>query len=228
MKITILTLFPEMFTGPFDYSIVKRAVDKKIVSIDIVNIRDFATDKHKSVDDHPYGGGVGMIVRVDVVDRAINAVKSEKSTIILLDPGGIPYSQSTARNLATKNHLILVCGHYEGVDQRIRKLVDMELSIGRYILTGGEIPAMVVTDSVVRLIPGVLKKEVATKLESFSREGILEYPQYTKPQTYRGMGVPEILRSGDHKNIATWRDNQAVLRSKRVRSASLKHLPNGK
>lgn len=202
MKVTILTLFPEMFRGPFDYSIVKRAVDKKLVELRFINIRDFAADKYKSVDGHPYGGGVGMILRVDVVDRALKA--AGKGHVILLDPGGKVYTQSHARALAKKDHLILLCGHYEGVDERIRTLVDEQISVGEYVLTGGEIPAMTITDSVVRLIPGVLKPE-ATQNESFSRKGEIEYPQYTQPRDYKGMKVPEILTGGNHKKITEWR-----------------------
>lgn len=214
MKITILTLFPEMFSGPFDYSIIKRAIDKKKVSINIVNIRDFATDKRKSVDDHPYGGGTGMILRVDVMAAAL---KNREGYKILLDPKGSRYTQKKARELSKMKSLVLVCGHYEGIDARIRSLVDIELSIGDYVLTGGEIPAMVIVDSVVRLIPGVLKKEEATRFESFSEGTLLEYPQYTKPQTYHGRDVPEILLSGDHKKIDAWRKTEAQRRTHLLR-----------
>lgn len=210
MKISILTLFPEMFSGPFDYSIVKRAQDKKLVTIEFVNIRDFASDKYRTVDDHPYGGGVGMILRVDVIDRALESqkskVKSLKSKTILLDPRGTPYTQKKARELATYNHLILICGHYEGVDARVRRLADESISIGDYILTGGELPAMVIADSVVRLLPGTLTHPDATALESFSDNAhALEYPQYTKPQNYKGNNVPPVLLSGNHEAIALWR-----------------------
>lgn len=219
MKLSILTLFPDMFTGPFDQSIVKRAMDKKLIDITTINIRDFAADKYKTVDGHPYGGGVGMILRVDVVDRAIKSVKSIKSInekIILLDAGGTPYSQSKAKKLSKIDHLILICGHYEGVDERIRSLIDEEISIGDYILTGGEIPAMVLTDSVVRLIPGVLAKPDATVHESFS-EPLLEYPQYTQPQTYNGVSVPPVLLSGNHKKIDDWRKNESFKRTQKQR-----------
>ena len=189
MHISILTLFPDMIRGPFDQSIIKRALDKKLITIDYINIRNFATDNYKTVDGHPYGGGLGMILRVDVVDRAIKSVKSVKGIkekIILLDAGGTPYTQKKAKDLSKIDHLILICGHYEGVDHRIRSLVSEEISIGDYVLTGGEIPAMVVTDSIVRLIPGVLGKPEATIHESFS-EPSLEYPQFTEPQTYNGL-----------------------------------------
>lgn len=208
MTISILTLFPEMFQGPFDYSIVKRAKDKEEISIHIINIRDFSTDKYKSVDDHPYGGGIGMILRVDVIDRAIQRQKvkgkRKKERTILLDPRGTPYTQAKAQELSKLDHIILVCGHYEGVDERVRQLADESISIGNYILTGGELPAMVMVDSIVRLLPAVLKQD-ATKNESFSLSGTLEYPQYTRPEEYKGMHVPEILLSGNHKKIREWR-----------------------
>jgi tRNA (guanine37-N1)-methyltransferase len=202
MKFTILTLFPEMFDGPFDSSIIKRAKMQGKISIDFINIRDFAIDKHKSVDDHPYGGGPGMILRVDVIDKALKKLKGKK---VLLDPTGLKYAQSKAREYSKLEHLILVSGHYEGVDARIDELVDEKISIGDYVLTGGEIPAMVIVDSITRLLPGVLKKEEATQSESFTQDGVLEYPQYTRPKSYKGKKVPDILISGDHKKIAAWR-----------------------
>jgi tRNA (guanine37-N1)-methyltransferase len=210
MIISILTLFPDMFAGPFSASIVKRAMDKKRITITYINIRDFAVDAYKTVDGHPYGGGAGMILRVDVVDRALQHIKKGHS--ILLDAGGTPYTQSKAKELSTLDHIILICGHYEGVDHRIRSLVDEEISIGGYVLTGGEIPAMVLTDSIVRLIPGVLAKPEATIHESFT-EPLLEYPQYTEPQLYKGLAVPPVLLSGNHKKIDDWRRNEAVKRT---------------
>lgn len=223
MYITIVTLFPEMFTGPFTESILKRAQEKKIVTIDFVHIRDFAHDSHKSVDDHPYGGGAGMILRVDVVDQAIAHAKSlhpnKHTHIILLDPQGTPYTQQKAQALAHIEHLILLCGHYEGVDERIRTLVDEEISIGDYILTCGEIPAMVLTDSIVRLLPGTLKKNGVTTNESFSGDTpLLEYPQYTSPRTYKGKSVPDILLSGHHAHILSWQEKQSIAETKRKRS----------
>lgn len=202
MKFTILTLFPEMFAGPFDYSIVKRAKNQGKISIDFVNIRDFATDTYKSVDDHPYGGGVGMILRVDVVDRAL---RNRKGKIVLLDPRGERYTQKKAREYAKLDHLVLVCGHYEGVDARVDRLVDEKLSIGDYVLTGGELPAMVIIDSITRLLPGVLKKAEATQSESFTKEGVLEFPQYTRPENYKGLKVPDVLLSGNHAEIEKWK-----------------------
>jgi len=243
MKIDILTLFPEMFKGPFDKSIIKRAVDNNLVKINIHNLRKWAKDKHKTVDDRPYGGGAGMIIRVDIIDRAISKLKTQNSKIILLSPQGKIFNQRKAQNLSKLDHLILICGHYEGFDERVRKLVDEEISIGDYVLTGGEIPAMVIVDSVVRLIPGVLKKREATKFESFSslnsefltlnsppaprlrRAGkLLEYPQYTRPVEFKGSKVPEILLSGDHKEIEKWQKKQAILRTKKRRPELLKNF----
>ncbi len=218
MRISILTLFPEMFRGPFDVSIIGRAQKKHAVDIHMVNLRDYATGAYKSVDDHPYGGGIGMILRVDVVDRAISAIKktdlSQKIHTVLLDPSGVPYKEKDAQRLTTYTHLILVCAHYEGVDERIRGLVDEEISVGDYILTGGELPAMIVTDSIVRLIPGVLTKKEATVDESFGPSGILEYPQYTRPDTYKKQKVPSILLSGNHAEIHSWRKREAQKRTK--------------
>ena len=214
MTVSILTLFPEMFQGPFDYSIVKRAKDQEKVVINLINIRDFANDKYRSVDDHPYGGGLGMIMRVDIIDAAISNAKcqipNEKTKTILLDPRGTPYTQAKAREFAKLDHLILICGHYEGVDERIRTLADESISIGDYVLTGGELPAMVITDTVARLLPGVLKKE-ATQKESFSVSHTLEYPQYTRPEEYKSLRVPNILLSGNHKKIEEWKKNNTTV-----------------
>ena len=224
MKISILTLFPEMFAGPFDHSIIKRAREKKLVDIELVNIRDFGIGKHKLVDDTPYGGGAGMIIRVDVIDKTLQNVKC-KGRIILLDPRGETFTQKKAKELAKFDHLILIAGHYEGIDERVKQyLVDEVISIGDYVLTGGEIPAMVVTDAVVRLIPGVIKKEsIAT--ESFSKPKALEYPQYTKPRVYEKYKVPEILLSGNHQAIERWRKNEALKETKSQRPDALKVTP---
>ena len=229
MHITILTLFPEMFAGPFDHSIIQRAKERERVSINLINIRDFATDKYKSVDDHPYGGGAGMVMRVDVIDRALRYVKSHQSNsvtpddlhTILLDPQGVPYSQAKAKELSAIGHLILICGHYEGVDERVRTLVDETISIGDFIVTGGEIPAMVLVDSVVRLLPGVLKKDTATLDESFTQP-LLEYPQYTRPKEFNGMAVPDVLFSGNHAAIDNWRKEQQFTNTKKRRPDLLK------
>jgi tRNA (guanine37-N1)-methyltransferase len=216
LHISVLTLFPELFVSPFSQSIIKRAIDTKKVSLEYINLRDFSTDSYKSVDDHPYGGGHGMILRVDIIDRALQNAKCKmpnaKCKTILLDPEGIPYTQSKARELSLLEDLILVCGHYEGIDERVRDLVDEEVSIGDYIVTGGEIPAMVVVDSVVRLLPQALKKSAATIDESFTNN-TLEYPQYTRPNLYNNHHVPKILLSGDHNKIAEWRIRQAKKRT---------------
>ena len=221
MDITIITLFPEMFVGPFNFSIVARAQKKQLLTIHYVNLRDFATDNYGSVDDHPYGGGHGMILRVDVIDRAIQQAKRAvrgRCFVILTSPAGTPYRQSRAAELSAYHHLIFICGHYEGIDERVRDLVDEEISIGDFVLTGGELATMVMVDSIVRLLPGVLKKKEATVDESFSTdENILEYPQYTRPEIYKRKKVPEILLSGNHKEIANWRSQQARIRTRRLR-----------
>lgn len=221
MRISVLTLFPDMFEGPLTSSIVGRAQTEGILEIAYTNLRDFSTDAYHSVDDHPYGGGVGMILRVDIIDKAIKAAKQQVPTMttrtILLDPQGKTYTQKMARELADPNtHLILIAGHYEGVDERVRTLVDEELSIGDYVTTGGELPAMVVIDSVARLLPNVLSKENATVIETFG-EGGLEYPQYTRPQEYEGKKVPDILLSGNHQAIDQWRKEQQYHKTKQKR-----------
>jgi tRNA (guanine37-N1)-methyltransferase len=219
MKIDILTLFPKMFAGPFDESIVKRAQNKGLVEINVHDLREFGEGERRTVDDRPYGGGAGMILRVDVVDKALQEIKSStishKPLTILLDATGETFNQAKARELSSLEHLILIAGHYEGVDHRIHEhLVDEVISIGNYVLTGGEIPAMVVTDTIVRLIPGVLEKPEATEIESFSREGVVEFPQYTRPEDYKGWKVPEILLSGNHKEIENWRKQSSLKKPK--------------
>jgi tRNA (guanine37-N1)-methyltransferase len=213
MKIEILTIFPQMFKGPLSQSLLKRAQEKKLVEIKIHDLRLWARDKHKTVDDKPFGGGPGMILRVDVVDRALRNLGSGHK--ILLSPQGKKLNQKLVQKLSQKKHLILVCGHYEGFDERVRSLVKEEISIGDYILTGGEIPAMVLIDAVVRLVPGVLGDEDSLKEESFSQpSGGLEYPQYTRPAEYHGKKVPAVLLSGNHEAISQWRKNQARKRTK--------------
>lgn len=203
LKIDILTLFPEMFAGPFDYSIVRRAADKSLVEIKIHNLRDWATDKYKSVDDRPYGGGAGMVMRVDIIDAAVKAMG--KGKVILLDAAGEKFTQKKAQKLAQDEHLIIVCGHYEGVDHRVHEhIADEVISIGDYVLSGGEIPAMVVVDTIVRLLPGALGNQQSLAEESHNDEGV-EYPQYTRPEDYNGWKVPEVLLSGDHKKIKQFR-----------------------
>lgn len=221
MRIDVITLFPEMFNGPLSESILKRAQERGLVEIKIHNLRKWAQDKHKTVDDRPYGGGVGMVLMVEPIYKALRELKAIssklKASTILLDPGGELFSQQKAREFSKRDHLILIAGHYESVDQRVREhLIDKELSIGDYILTGGELPAMVIIDAVSRLIPGVLGKPEATQLESFSQP-LLEYPQYTRPESFKGWKVPEILLSGNHKKIEEWRKQKSVERTKKNR-----------
>jgi tRNA (guanine37-N1)-methyltransferase len=214
MKIDILTIFPEMFEGPFRESMIKRAENKKLVKIKIHDLRVWAEDKHKTVDDKPFGGGPGMVMKAEVIDKALKALKTDKTRVVLLTPQGKTFKQKIAKKLSELKHIILICGHYEGFDERIREhLVDEEISIGDYVLTGGEIPAMVVVDAMVRLIPGVVGKKESLKEESFS-QGLLEYPQYTRPADYKEWKVPEVLLSGDHEKIKKWRKEQAEKRTK--------------
>jgi tRNA (guanine37-N1)-methyltransferase len=229
MKISILTLFPEMFTGPFDNSIIKHAQEKGLVEIEYINIRNFGIGKHKLVDDTPYGGGIGMVMRVDVIHNALFATKCapEKSCeerTILLTASGEQFKQLKAKRLAEYAHIILICGHYEGIDERIKYFIDEELSVGDFVVTGGEIPAMMITDAIVRLIPGVLT-EGATQQESFSYASddkiLLEYPQYTRPSDYDKFQVPEILLSGNHAEIEKWRQKEAINKTSKVRPEML-------
>ena len=265
MKITILTLFPEMFRGPFDHSIIKRVKEKGLVEIEYINIRDFGLGKHKVIDDTPYGGGVGMVMRVDVVHEAIEEARSRHSgrvqnlsetsvsdvrdsgpdeggrlldrggdarmteekargtseKVVLLTASGKQFKQSIAREYSQLDHIILICGHYEGIDDRIRNYIDEEISIGDFVLTGGEIPAMLIADAVTRLLPGAIT-EGSVEDESFSVEDLLEYPHYTKPQEYDGHTVPEILISGNHPKIDEWRREEAIKKTKAVRPDLLK------
>ena len=216
-EIVILTAFPKIFDSYLGESLFKRAIEKKLLKFKIVNLRDFATGKHKKIDDRPFGGGPGMVLRVDVMDRAITAVKEIINSdhpvkIILLTPQGQVYKQIIAYKLAKETNLILICGHYEGFDERIRGLVDQEISIGDYVLTGGELAAGVMVDSIVRLLPGVLGHDDSPVEESHA-EGLLEYPQYTRPEDYEGKKVPEILLSGDHARIAKWRRQESIKRT---------------
>lgn len=208
MKIDILTLFPEMFDGFKNESIIKRAIDSNKVIISTCNFRDFAKNKHKKVDDTPYGGGSGMVLMCQPIFDAIESLKTEKSKVILLSPQGKKYNQKMAYDLSKEEHLIFVCGHYEGFDERIKAICDEEVSIGDYVLTGGEIPAMVLTDSVVRLIDGVIEEESHLK-DSFN-DNLLDYPTYTKPREYKGMKVPDVLLSGNHEKIDKWRKEKQI------------------
>ena len=208
MKFDVLTLFPEMFEV-LNQSILGKAQEKNLIDINLINIRDFSKDKHKKVDDTPYGGGAGMVMRADVVYDAFKSVETPNSKLIYLTPQGKPLNQAKVEELAKNEHLILLCGHYEGIDQRvIDKIVDEEISIGDYVLTGGEIPAMVLIDSVSRYIEGVIKSD-SKEEESFS-QGLLEYPQYTRPEEFEGQKVPEVLLSGHHQKIEKWRKEQAI------------------
>lgn len=222
MKIDILTLFPKMFKGPFDESIIKRAQEKGLVEIKIHNLRKWAKDKHKTVDNRPFGGGVGMVLMIEPIYDALKKLRKKDSRVILLTPQGKVFNQKLARKFSKEKHLIFICGHYEGVDERIREhLVNEEVSIGDYVLTGGELPAMIVVDTIVRLIPNVLEKPEATKNESFSAK-TLEYPQYTRPANFKNWKVPEVLLSGNHKKIAEWRKKKAIERTKKRRPDLLK------
>lgn len=208
MRFDVLTLFPEMFEV-LNQSIIGRAKEKGLINVKLINIRDFSKDKHKKVDDTPYGGGAGMVMQPDVVYDAYKSVKDEKAKVIYMSPQGKKLDQKKVEELSKQEHLILLCGHYEGIDQRVLdKIVDEEISIGDYVLTGGELPAMVLIDSVSRYVEGVLKDD-STKEESFS-QGLLEYPQYTRPEVFEGQQVPEVLLSGHHENIDKWRRKQSL------------------
>ncbi|MCK5676802.1 MAG: tRNA (guanosine(37)-N1)-methyltransferase TrmD [Verrucomicrobia bacterium] len=220
LKIDIITIFPQMLNGFLQESMMKRASAAGLVEFNMVNLRDFTTDRHNTTDDRPFGGGPGMVMKPEPMFAAVESVKTPESRVILMTPQGKTFKQADARQLADKhNHLVFICGHYEGVDERIREaLVDEEISIGDYVLTNGVISATVVIDAVTRLRPGVLGGgEIATEDESFS-SGLLEYPQYTRPPEFRGMKVPEILFTGDHGKIAQWRHEQALKRTKERRS----------
>jgi tRNA (guanine37-N1)-methyltransferase len=212
LEIDILTLFPTMVSGPLSESIPGRIQERGIATIRIHDLREFGLGRHRSVDDTPYGGGAGMVMRVEPVVAAIESVRRPDSLVILLDPGGEVFTQARAMDLAGRTHLVFVCARYEGVDERIRAFVDLELSIGDYVLTGGELPALVAIDAVLRLLPGAID-DLSTAEESFSA-GLLEYPQYTRPPSFRGMDVPEILTSGDHGAVAKWRHERAIERTR--------------
>ena len=213
MKIDVLTLFPGMFPGPLDESIIKRACDSGRLRLGIRDLRDYTHDRHRKVDDRPFGGGPGMLMKPEPLFEAVEDMRGEKTRIILTSPSGRPFRQEIARELASEEHLLLICGSYEGFDERVRKcLADDELSIGDYVLTNGALPAMVIIDTVTRLLPGVLGDDESSVDESFS-DGLLEYPQYTRPAEFRGMRVPEVLHSGDHASIERWRREQARLRT---------------
>lgn len=215
MKIDILTLFPNMFDGFLNESIIKRAIDKGKVEVNIYNIRDYSKEAHKKVDDYQFGGGSGMVLMPQPIFDAVEDLKKDDTFVILMSPQGEPFKQKLAHDLSFKKHLLIICGHYEGFDERIRTLADMEISIGDYILTGGELASMVVSDSVIRLIDDVITKE-SSENESFETN-LLDYPVYTKPVDFRGLKVPEVLLSGHHENIRKWRLEQQIKRTKERR-----------
>ena len=213
MKIDVLTLFPGMFPGPLDESIIKRACESGRLRLGIRDLRDYTHDRHRKVDDRPFGGGPGMLMKPEPLFEAVEALRGENTRVILTSPAGRPFRQEIAQELAGEEHLLLVCGSYEGFDERVREcLADDELSIGDYVLTNGALPAMVIIDAVTRLLPGVLGDDESSVDESFS-DGLLEYPQYTRPAEFRGMSVPEVLLSGDHAAIERWRREQARMRT---------------
>ena len=221
MKVDVLTLFPGMFAGPMDESILRRAQEKRRLELTIRNLRDWTNDRHRTVDDEPYGGGPGMVLKPEPIFEAIEELAGETTQVVMLSPQGQPFRQSKARELAGHEHLLMLCGAYEGFDERVRSLVNHELSIGDYVLTNGALPAMVVIDAVTRLLPGVLGDDLSSAEESFS-ENMLEYPQYTRPADFRGMKVPEVLLSGDHGAVEQWRQEQAAERTAQLRPDLLK------
>ena len=221
MKFDVLTLFPDMFEC-LNQSIIGRAKEKELIDINLINIRDFSNNKHKKVDDTPYGGGSGMVMMPDVVYRAYESVKTKDAKVIYMTPQGKKLDQKKVEDLAKQNHLIILCGHYEGIDERaLESIVTDYVSIGDYVLTGGELPAMVVIDSVSRLVPGVLNNDESAQTESFS-DGLLEYPQYTRPEEFHGKKVPDVLLSGHHENIRKWREQKSLEITKQKRPDLLK------
>ena len=215
MKISILTLFPNLFDNFKNESIIKRAIDKGLVEIEVINIRDFSTLNNHQVDDTPYGGGAGMVMRVDIVVDAIESVKTPDSKVYLMTPAGKTFNQKMAYDMSQEKHIILVCGHYEGIDERITNFIDGEISIGDFVLTGGEIPAMVITDAAIRLVDGVITKDSLSD-ESFTGD-LLDYPTYTRPPEFRGLSVPDVLLSGHHDNIDKWRMSERIKRTEERR-----------
>lgn len=220
MRIKVLSLFPKMFDGILNESIIKRAIDDKKVNIDVIDLRSYSKDKHNKVDDTIYGGGAGMLIKCEPVFDAIDDLKTKNTKVIMLSPDGVKYNQEKAYELSKEKNIILLCGHYEGFDERINTVVDEKISIGDYVLTGGEIPAMAIIDSVTRLLPGVINEESHLN-DSFNND-LLDYPQYTKPKEYRGMKVPDVLLSGDHKKIEEWRREEQIKKTKKQRPDLLK------
>lgn len=220
MRIDILSLFPNMFDGFINESIIKRAIEKNLVEINVIDFRKYSKDPHNRVDDYSYGGGAGMVLSCQPIFDCIDDIKTDESFIILMTPQGVKFSQEIAHDLTNKKHLILICGHYEGFDERIRSLADMEISIGDYVLTGGELPSMVISDSIIRLLEGAINEESHVN-DSFN-DGLLDYPVYTKPADFRGMKVPEVLLSGHHENIKKWRYEEQLKRTKERRPDLIK------
>lgn len=216
MRIDVLTLFPNMFNGVFEESIIKRAIDDKKVEINLHNFRDYSLDPHNKVDDTPYGGGAGMVLCCQPIFDCVENLRTSDSKVILLTPSGKVYKQKLAYDLSHEKHLIIICGHYEGFDERILSICDIEISIGDYVLTGGEVAAMVLIDSITRLIPGVINEQSHIE-DSFNEKSLLDYPTYTKPRVYKGMEVPEVLISGDHKKINEWRERESLRKTEERR-----------
>lgn len=228
MKFTTLTLFPEFIESIKGYSIIRRAIENGLISVESINIRDFAINKHGQVDDYPYGGGQGMVMMVEPVYKAIESVKTENSHVVFLSPQGKVLNQKLIKDLSKKEHIVLLCGHYEGIDERIiENYIDEEISIGDYVLTGGEIPAMVLIDSVSRMIDGVLASSEAYEDESHM-DGLLEYPQYTRPQEFMGLKVPDVLLSGNHQEIEKYRQEMSILQTKKKRPDLFKFIKDKK
>ena len=225
MKIQILTIFPDVCRSVFNESILKRACEKNLATLEAVDLRRWTSDRHRTVDDAPYGGGPGMVMKIEPIDQALSEIRSPESKVILMSPQGRPFSDQIARELALENDLIFLCGHYEGIDQRVAdNLVDDEISIGDYVLTSGVLPALVITDAVVRLIPGVLGDQQSAEQDSFA-EGILDHPHYTRPAEYNGWKVPDVLLSGNHKAIAEWRNETALATTRKRRPDLIKPTP---
>ncbi len=225
MRVDVITLFPEMFPGPLGASMIGRAIERGLLDVHLHDLRDWTHDRHRTVDDYAFGGGPGMVMKPEPIFEAVEAVQSQaedRAYVVFFSPAGRVLDQTLARDLSSRKRLLLVCGRYEGMDERALTLANLELSIGDYVLTGGELPALVVIDAAARLLPGVLGDETSVADESFS-EGLLEYPQYTRPHVYRGMEIPEVLASGDHGRIAAWRREQSVRRTARVRPDLLEH-----
>lgn len=220
MRIDILTLFPNMFNDVFNDSIIKRAIELKKVEIHLHNFRDYSKDRHKKVDDTPFGGGCGMVLTLQPIYDCLMDIKTDDSKVILLTPSGTPYKQKTAYDLSLEKHLILICGHYEGFDERIKNFVDLEISIGDYVLTGGEIPAMVLVDSITRLLPGVILED--SHLEDSFNNNLLDYPTYTKPRKFLDYAVPDVLLSGDHEKIREYRKKESIRLTEEKRPDLLK------